>query len=290
MKSTKIAIGADIGGSHITVAAVNMLTGLVVPGLYEKVHLDSGASAERVIQIWSDTIYSILEKINEPIVSIGFAMPGPFDYSEGICLIKNQNKYGHLYGLNVKKLLSDSLSISSHLFKFKNDALCFLEGERISGVAADYVNSVGITLGTGLGSAFVRDNVVVDGDLWNTPFKEGIAEDYISARFLVKRYAELTQLSVESGKELSLWAFDDKHPSQDIARKIFNELGGNLGCFINQIASEIRPDAVVLGGNVSESYNLFKDSMFQAITSDKKEIVVMPTQQGEFSAIIGSVF
>jgi glucokinase len=46
-----------------------------------------------------------------PQVRIGISMPGPFDYENGICLIKGQNKYEALYGLYIKGLLADKLGI-----------------------------------------------------------------------------------------------------------------------------------------------------------------------------------
>ena len=66
-----------------------------------------------------------------------------------------------------------------------NDASCFLKGEVFGGAAKGYNHVIGITLGTGLGSATFKNGVVYDGDLYYTPFKESTAEDYLSTRWFI---------------------------------------------------------------------------------------------------------
>jgi glucokinase len=61
------------------------------------------------LSIWAETIKQALKGSEDG--RIGIAMPGPFDYLTGICLMKNVNKYESLYGLNIKQELSDRLGI-----------------------------------------------------------------------------------------------------------------------------------------------------------------------------------
>ena len=60
-------------------------------------------------------------------------MPGPFDYEAGICLIRDQNKYPMLYGLNVKEHAGAGLAINADDIYINNDAACFLQGEVFCG-------------------------------------------------------------------------------------------------------------------------------------------------------------
>lgn len=54
-----------------------------------------------------------------------------------------------------------------------NDASCFLQGEIFGGAAVSCNHVVGVTLSTDLGSAKFQDDIIFDGDLYYTPFKEG---------------------------------------------------------------------------------------------------------------------
>lgn len=117
-------------------------------------------------------------------------MPGPFDYENGISLITKLDKYEALYKLNVKELLSEKLSIPKPSILMMNDAACFLRGEVYYGAAKGHTDVIGITLGTGTGSAFHHNGITVDANLGPSPFMNSIADEYFSTRWFVKRYIE----------------------------------------------------------------------------------------------------
>ena len=185
-----LVIGADIGGTHITAALVDLEKKIALPGSSIRVKVDSHASYSEIIETWSGAIRQARQEYHVDKVSL--AIPGPFDYENGICLIKDQNKYGNLYGLNIKELLSAKLNNTPEDITMINDATSFLQGEVFSGAARGFNTVLGVTLGTGLGSCIYKHNVASDADLWNMPFKNGIAEDYLSTRWFIKRYYEIT--------------------------------------------------------------------------------------------------
>ncbi len=63
-------------------------------------------------------------------------------------------------------------------------------------------SAIGITLGTGLGTATFQNGVAKDANLWCAPYLDGIAEDYISARGLINTYRKLSGTTVENVKQL----------------------------------------------------------------------------------------
>ena len=131
---------------------------------------------------------------------IGIAMPGPFDYENGISYIKDQNKYEALYGLNIKEQLAKKLEISISDISILNDAACFLQGEVFGGAGQGFKRVMGLTLGTGFGSARSVDGKTDDADLWCSPYREGIAEDYLSTRWFLKQYKEISGKLVKNVK------------------------------------------------------------------------------------------
>jgi glucokinase len=201
-----IAIGTDIGGSHITCAAIDLSSGKILRDTITKREVNNQAHAHVIIDVWTEALTDALSKVPaEKVKGIGFAMPGPFDYVRGICYIKGVAKYENLYGFNISDAIASSLEVDENFaIRFMNDASAFAVGEAWAGIASSVNRSMSITLGTGFGSAFVNGKIpVVDGPdvpklgcVYHIPHKDGIADDYFSTRWFLGRYKTLT------GKEL----------------------------------------------------------------------------------------
>src|ERR1039457_940872 len=93
--------------------------------------------------------------------------------------------------------------------RFLNDAIAFGVGEAWMGKAARVGRSISVTVGSGLGSAFVeqgipvveREDVPPKGYIWNLPFNNDLADVSFSTRWFIKRYAEKSR-SEEHTSEL----------------------------------------------------------------------------------------
>ena len=109
---TKILVGADIGGSHITCMGLEP-GGHVIPDVFMvRKEVSSQASAEAILSGWSEALGSLIKLIGkESLGGIGFAMPGPFDYPGGIAWFKGVKKYDSLYGINVRQELRNRLGL-----------------------------------------------------------------------------------------------------------------------------------------------------------------------------------
>lgn len=219
-----IVIGADIGGSHIAAAQIDVSGRQLIRDSLVRMHVDSMAAAQEVISVWAACIKQAMQ--NKPVAAICLAMPGPFNYSAGICLISDQNKYPKLYALNVKTMLAQALEVGPAAIYINNDAACFLLGEVFSGSVSGTRQVISVTLGTGLGTAVYKDGRATSADWWNMPLHEGIAEDYLSTRWFVKRYAAISGSPVSGVKELAGLAMHD-----ELVRTLFNEFGNNLAVF-----------------------------------------------------------
>ncbi|WP_315817320.1 ROK family protein [Paraflavitalea speifideaquila] len=195
-----LVAGVDIGGSHITAALVDLEVGSVLPAFSIRKQINSQEDAASIIHDWCETIGQVFEARPYLLKRVGIAMPGPFDYEKGISFIKDQNKYESLYGLNVKEMMAERLGMAPDHIRLMNDASCFLQGEVMGGAAHGFKSAVGITLGTGLGTATFHEGIAKDANLWCAPFLDGIAEDYISARWLLKTYEQVSGNRVEQVK------------------------------------------------------------------------------------------
>lgn len=279
------ALGIDIGGSHITVGLINLHRKEMVAQTYFRQTVNSKAPLDEIIAAWANTIKQSYQQSNVATMRIGIAMPGPFDYDKGVSLMQNQDKYDALYGYNVKDLLATALNIKPEAIRMKNDAACFLQGEVFSGSATGCQQVIGLTLGTGLGTAVYKNKTVEECALWNTPFLDSIAEDYISSRWFTKRFTEMypNHQPISNVKDLCQRITD-----QNISNDIFEEFGKNLGNFLIFFSKKEKAEAIVLGGNIANAFHWFEDALKTTLKRGAIGIPVCIASLGENSALVGA--
>ena len=290
-----IAIGADIGGSHITSAAIDLKSGNILRETITEREVNNQASASTIIGVWADALSGALSKVpSENVKGIGFAMPGPFDYVKGICYIKGVAKYENLYGLNISDAIASKLVVPhDFLIRFMNDASSFAVGEAWAGSAKNAARSLSITLGTGFGSAFIADRIpIVDGPLvpkigcvYHLPYRNGIADDYFSTRGLLGRYKESTGKELNGVKELAELASND-----EVIMRLFRDFGEKLGIFLAPWLKGFEAEILVIGGNISHAYNLFGKYFEQSLKEQNCNCEVALSQLKEDAALLGSAY
>jgi len=279
--TNKITCGVDIGGTHISAALIQ--DGTLLPDTYRRLRVDPGADALTVLDSWAGLINAVIGLTDQPTATIGIAMPGPFDYVNGISMIRGLNKYESLYGLNIREALRERIAVANTApnspaagipICFENDAACFGLGE-----ANDkYRKVIAITLGTGFGACFIEDKqlrtngpgVPPNGYLYNIPFQNGIAEDYISARWL------LTTYPANNVREIAERAAKDPK-----AAATFKEFGKNLHQVIAPWIKRFEADALVIGGSISQASHLFERELHL-------DVPIHVTNNTEHSAITGA--
>lgn len=277
------ALGIDIGGSHITAALIDLGTRSIVEGSWNRTRINSQGEAADIIEGWAAVIREVFTHAPEGARHIGIGMPGPFDYEHGISGMKGQHKFDALYHLNVKEMLAAKLNIAPDQIRFINDAGCFLQGEVFSGAAKNHQRVIGLTLGTGLGSATYRDGVANDANRWCSPFKDGMAEDYLSTRWFVKRYEEVSGEAVPDVKALvARIGVDDRISA------LFQEFSVNLAAFLGNFVREEQPEIVVIGGNIANASDLFFPLLKEELKKQQIEIPVVTATLGEAAALIGA--
>jgi glucokinase len=294
MKRT-LAIGVDIGGSHISCAAVDLDKFRILDETRTERAVDNKAEASTIVGVWSQAISDVMKKIPEnSLKGIGFGMPGPFDYVKGISYIKGVAKYENLYGCNVKNSISDNLNLHDSLpVRFMNDVSIFAVGEALVGKAANYKRSMSVTLGTGFGSAFIADRIpIVDGPdvpklgcVYHLPYGDNIADDYFSTRWFIGQYRKLTGKQLSGVKEFAELAGTD-----EIVMELFNEFGNNLGVFLAPWLKKFRAEIVVVGGNISHAYNLFGDIFEKSLRNEGCSCKVELSELKEDAAFIGAAY
>ncbi|MEI6945702.1 ROK family protein [Paraflavisolibacter sp. H34] len=280
MKNDSLVIGADIGGTHITAALVDMEKKIILLDTLVREKVDAGAPAEQVIEVWSNAIARAARGRSE-ILSL--AMPGPFDYENGVSYMQGQGKYEPLYGRNVRELLASRLGLAPGNISMMNDAAAFLQGEVCVGAGYGLRKAVGVTLGTGLGSGIYQEGVAEEAGLWQAPYRGDIAENYLCTRWFVRRYRELTGDTVTGVLEL---LSKMEHPAA--VRQVFEEFGENLGRVLVPFISLHEPQVVVIGGNIAKSYERFREPLLGILRPQHPGVPVRTALLGEKAALLGA--
>jgi predicted NBD/HSP70 family sugar kinase/mannose-6-phosphate isomerase class I len=305
MNKVRLTLGVDIGGSHICAALARVDDGQWLPDSYSTKWIDPTGEGGRIIDDWMEVIHRAIACANGDVLTgIGVAMPGPFDYENGISLIEGVSKYEKLFGINIKQAFLDRLEGIAIFFEkdaicFENDAACFGLGECVTGKAAGYKKVIAITLGTGFGAAFVDGGQLVkggagvpaDGFLYNIPFLSGIAEDYISSRWLLSAFEERSGIAAKDVREIAARALSEDGAAGrgvDAARETFRLFGERLGIFLSDRIKDYGADCLVIGGSIAQSEALFLPAMLEVFAAEGVDAAVEISQRPEIAAMTGA--
>jgi glucokinase len=217
---------------------------------------------------------------------IAFGFPGPFDYAQGVSRITGVEKFESIYGLDVRQALRQRLGLKEVPILFRNDAEAAIVGEACFGAGRQHRRLVGVTLGTGFGSAFVDGGQpVTDGPgvpphgwLYPALFRGVRADDCFSRRGLLAR---LRASGVPA---------DDVKPAAQaaragdlIARRVFEQFGADLGAFLSPYAAAFQAEAVLVLGRIAGALDLFGPALQQALV-----VPLLAAERGPEAALLGA--
>lgn len=285
-------VGLDIGGHHVAGALVDEKSSRFVASTYRHVEVDRGASKDRLLDAWASLIDEIAATSAYTIGGVGAAMPGPFDYANGVAYFEGNKKFESLYGVDVGKELKERCGYAPE-FRFLNDATAFAVGcAHDPGTLLRY-RLLALTLGTGLGSAFLDHGIPVisnddgrvppHGSLWHLPFKDSIADDYVSSRWLLARGREVLGPQIESVAEIAASVRATRQ-----GREVFEEYGANLASIIAPWIEKFSSEVVILGGRITKAFDLFSASLESGLAAAGATRPVVFHESTEDAAILGA--
>lgn len=288
-----ITIGVDIGGSHVTSAAVDLTTSKIISGTYYRGSVNNKASKDLIFKDWTKVINKTLNSINyQETIGIGFAMPGPFQYKTGKAMFEKNDKYESLYQVSVINELIPYLDNKNVSLRFLNDASSFGLGGKLTNQFEGKNRVVAITIGTGFGAAFLEDNMPIsddalvpkDGCLWDKEYKDSIADDYFSTRWFISRYSFLTHKSGISGVK-DIVRYDDQYTQQ-----VFEEFSNNLAEFMLPYLVDFKADLLLIGGNITKSHKRFIPLILKLWKKKGVNITLKIIQNSEEANLIGASY
>ena len=243
----------DVGGSHIG-AGLCRLPDLAL------IHTAAGSIADiDSFEGFADLLHSLGIKAaaGTPLAGASLAVPGPFDHEAGVSLM--QHKLQYLYKKDLRAALAARFGFLTSRVLFLNDAAAYVLGEVGAGSLRGTSRSAGLTLGTGVGCAFIVDGrhvtsgsgVPPGGEIWNYPYAGGTVEDLISTRAIKAAYAART------GAEREVSAIAEAASADPDAGAVFENFGTALGNVLRDVIAPFQPERVMIGGGIARSAPLF---------------------------------
>lgn len=285
-------LGVDIGGSHITVAIIQENHKDQIQQLFT-MKIDHKDDQNLILESWISTMDLAIDHLDiKKLKGIGIAIPGPFDYKNGVFPDKGEHKFETLYNINLKNTIREQLKLDpSFPIRFYNDAACFGIGEAWTGELMTFKKSIAITLGTGFGATFIDkgipvtsgEGVPLHGELYHLPFGDDIADTHFSTQWFQRRYNELTGDEIQGVKDLVKLKNIDQ-----IKNQIFNEFAENLILFLAPWIVDFKAEAVVVGGNICNAWSFFETQLKKAKSTSNTRIPIIKSKLQENAALLGA--
>jgi len=242
------------------------------------------------------TIETLVSEVSQNIsdFSLGICCPGSISKQTG--LIKNSNTQC-LIGKSLKKDLEHKLQKT---ISIENDANCFTLSESKMGAGIGFNLVFGVILGTGVGGGIVINNILHCGRTniageWghhtlhqngNSCYcgKSGCVETYISGPSLEKRWNKITGLTQSMPEIINNFDYA-------IGKQWKDEFLENFGYGLANVIDILDPDAIILGGGLSNIDFLYTEgtkSIYSKVFSDIVETPILKNKLGDSSGVFGA--
>ena len=239
----------DVGGSHVTAALVD---GDRVTARADA-DIDPHGTASEILGAIAGAGRGLGAQKNWTL-----AFPGPFDYERGVGSFEGVGKFGSLAGLDLRRELGERLEAE---VRFVDDADAYIMGEWSAGAARGHDRVIGVTLGTGVGAAFLVDGrpqsggpgVPAGGNLYPELYLGRPIEDTVSTRALLASYDQ-HGVSVRE-------VFERARAGEASALSVVTSTMEHLGRFAAPFIADFGATVFVVGGSISRSWDLIEPAL-----------------------------
>lgn len=248
----------DVGGTEIK-GSVSDRNG--VRTKIRKFPAQAQKSTEKILDNFAKICRELMREADGSVVGVGMAIPGPFDYENGISRMQGLNKYDAIYGIPLEREIKARVpELGSARFLFLHDIEAFALGESWYGNCRDADKILCVCIGTGAGSAFVENGKTVktgkgvpeNGWIYQQPFGDSILDDYLSVRGLEQISLAVTG-KVWSGKEL----YGLVKAGNMEAEEVWRRFGADVAAGLLPVLEKYQPDLLLLGGQIAKSFSRF---------------------------------
>ncbi len=237
-------IGVDLGGT-------NARAGIIQGGDVIKTNTQKLTNKHSLEATLEQLVAVIDPLLCDDVEGIGIGVPSIVDVDNGI--VYDVVNIPSWKKVELKKILEQRFNKPVYV---NNDVNCFALGEHQYGSAQPFHSFVAISVGTGLGTAIVINRELYvgvncgAGEIGYFPYLDKNLEYYSSSSFF--------DIHNTSAEELYYAALEGKPK----ALQVWQEYGHHLGNVLKVVLYAYAPQAVLLGGSISNAYKYFENSMY----------------------------
>ena len=309
----KYSIGIDLGGTKILIGLVEKESGKVVSHIKKKTKKEKGP--ENIVRKMVEGVKELLEESGKSfteISSIGIGSAGQIDRKNGI-IIGAPNL--DCYNLNLKEILQDKFNIPVFV---GNDVEVATIGEQKFGAGKGCADFVCVFVGTGIGSAIVKNGQIIYGatgtagelghiivDLNGRPCAcgaHGCLEAYASRSAIETRIEGALKKGrksciseyLEEGKAITSSMIRKSIEREDeLVTQCVSEASEYLSGGLASVINLINPELIILGGGLIEAVDYFykqtiKKAKSKSLPVPAEKIRFSKTILGDYSGVIGA--
>lgn len=281
----------EIGGSHVTAAALDATLGIA---RRVTAPLDGAAPRDALLDAIAGAARTLArdEAPSPAGARWAVAIPGPFDYDAGIGRFAGVGKFESLRGVDVRGELARRLGTAPDGVRFLNDAHAYGIGEWAFGESGRVDRLVCITLGTGVGSAFLRAgdpvaagrDVPPGGEAFRLTIDGAPLEDTVSARAMSADFARRTGHRATVREIASLADGGDAHAAAVLDRAM-RALGAALAPWLTSFAAH----DLVVGGSMSRSWHLLQPPLTAGVAAGgARDVAIRPSTLLDDAPLLGA--
>ncbi len=266
-KVKKIIFAIDAGGTFLKSGLFDGAE--LVAGTLDKEPVNSNGELEPIKASYTNLLLRGKKKAEELgliIERIHMDIPAPFDYVNGISYM--EHKYAAIKEIPLKPWFEAVLPGVE--VRFMHDSAAFIQGAGAD--VPDCSRIAGVMIGTGFGFGMMIDGEVLRNkngepliEMYDKPYMGTIAEEFVSARGLMRLYSEISGIVPENGKEIG-----DKALSGDKnAIAAYCKMAKAIADVLRPVLDEYKIEALVLGGQISNEFKIFENTLKEELSALK---------------------
>jgi glucokinase len=312
--SHQLVVGVDIGGTKVAVGLVNSRGQILHAGRAPMVARDSAEQGFRAVLNAIDVVMPHARAAR--VRAIGVCAPGWVESERGVLLSATNLPCWRNFPLAQK--IEKHYGLPTRL---TNDASAAALAEAKWGAGAKYESMFYVSLGTGIGTAIVREREIYHGRAgggcegghmsinFNGPLcgcgKRGCVEMYASGTAISTRARRLLRQMRNSTSQILKTADGNisnvtaetvnkaARSGDNLATQILEEAADHLAIWLGNIIDLLEPEVIIVGGGIGRVMTSFRARMRRtletwAINPGARRVPILNARYGSQSALAGA--
>ena len=289
--SRQVVAGIDIGGTKIAIALENLAGERIAA---RRLPTEVRLGPERILENTCRAVEELLAESGTELMSIGIGCPGPIDIERGLVL--SPANLPDWIDFPIVEIIKERFNVPVLL---DNDANAAALGEYFHGAGRGFKDVFYVTISTGIGGSIICEGQIHHGvqsgagEIGHTVVQTdgvrcrcgtmGCLETIASGTGIARRMKEA--LAVQNGggvenldKVTAETVVERVRNGDAAAQAIWDETVKFLAIGIGNAITLLAPEAVIIGGGVSEAGELLLKPLRQAIA---KNVSMVPVDKVE---------